>query len=155
MGYQSAVSLPAYHLSSALIASLSPLLRSHCQPVATILRPSAATQRPPLPLNSGRSSSSEVDGGDAIFITGPIVLCGRGTTEAAAGAANADRRGFAGRISQLMVFDSALSGGDVQEVWRSTRGDSSGLLTTENIPLPSEPCEGDVRWAMGSGVSSV
>lgn len=84
---------------------------------------------------TGRTAS-EIDGGDAIFLTGPIVLCGRGGGGSRSPSSSSPHSGgsttlapspartFNGRLSQLMVFDGALGPGEVRQVWRAGGGGS-------------------------------
>ena len=54
-----------------------------------------------------------VDGGKPMNLTGPIVLCGRSDNDTA--------RGYEGRISQLAVFDNALTPLQVYTLYRQVR----------------------------------
>ncbi|KAG1665487.1 hypothetical protein FOA52_007619 [Chlamydomonas sp. UWO 241] len=49
------------------------------------------------------------DGGEPIMLTGPISVCGRADLDPS--------RTFAGRVSQLMIFDEALTANDINELW--------------------------------------
>ncbi|KAJ9525255.1 hypothetical protein QJQ45_020782 [Haematococcus lacustris] len=67
-----------------------------------------------LPLANVLAAGSEVDGGDPIQLTGPISLCGRADGD--------PNRGFPGWLSQLMVFDIALTPDDVAAMYNVVLG---------------------------------
>lgn len=72
----------------------------------------------PLCETGPNNPEAEIDGGDPIILTGRLNLCGR------AGNSVTDdvMRDFAGAISQLSVYDSALTSMEVALLFGAVRG---------------------------------
>ncbi|KXZ41621.1 hypothetical protein GPECTOR_357g124 [Gonium pectorale] len=76
------------------------------------------------PVGSGGLSGGEVDGGDPLFLGGPLLLCGR-----YGGAAS---RAYGGQLANLAVFDTALTGRQVELLYNMVANPSA-------VPAPSLP----------------
>jgi hypothetical protein len=57
-------------------------------------------------FSSCNAGSNQADGGDALFMTEPLTLCGRSDADPS--------RAFNGSLAHLMVFDVALTARDIQ-----------------------------------------
>ncbi|KAL6748684.1 hypothetical protein V8C86DRAFT_3146463, partial [Haematococcus lacustris] len=84
-----------------------------------------------LPLANVLAAGSEVDGGDPIQLTGPISLCGRADGD--------PNRGFPGWLSQLMVFDIALTPDDVAAMYNVVLGPENSFSYGSAVQALASP----------------
>ncbi|MEW5310361.1 MAG: hypothetical protein WDW38_002168 [Sanguina aurantia] len=88
-----------------------------------------AVQIPNQEYPGPSNPEAEIDGGDPIILTGRLNLCGR-----AGNSLTADvMRDYAGAISQLSLYDSALTSREVALLFGAVRG-------FRKKPIPPAPC---------------